>query len=539
MNKIKCLPSWYGDEVELTEKESKYLKLVTRLFNVKTEAGTKIPYRPTKYQAEFHANSINIKKQHAKDILFIKARGVSFTTLSCMELILSAFQFKSQIFPIIAQRQDSAIQIVNLCKWLIRNANVPLENEVDIKEMEIRFLRTNSSIRAYPSGSASDAVRGLRLIRALIDEYAFQQRDKELLASVQDAMIGKLGQIIIGSTPCGRNNHFFELVQNPVGFRVFRLPAFDERKIDLHKSLFEQNLKPIAPWINLRNLETKRMRDLEIFKQEHMCDFLDDSLSFIPYNLIMSNVDKSLINYLHVIKEKLDFVFESQNPMYVGIDVARNNDLTAIVIFEKTYNPDEDKYVMVERYIETIKNMPLPKQQEWIDRLFFHFPQIVRCRVDMTGIGLGLFEYLKRKHGNKIEGVHFAEKVRTGQGRRKAPITERMSVNLKTLLQDNAISLIEDDLQIKHLNDVDYNFQAIRRQGMGHGDIFWACGLALLPERFRSAQTSSFETNIKPQNNKLPILSTEEVRESMPTKLSWEEHLKYLRRQRQKGSRRW
>jgi phage FluMu gp28-like protein len=502
LEKIKP-KSWYVSNKEFDEIEMSYINFLQGMFNVPDNEGNPIPYIMTDYQKEFHSESLNIKRENAKDILFIKARGVSFTTSSCIELIVSALTFKNQVFPIIAQRQDMGKHILDICKWLIRNSN--FKTEVDIQESQIKFLSTGSIIKYFPSGSASDSTRGLRLIRAFLDEFAHQNNDKELLAAVQDAMVGELGQIIIGSTPCGRNNYFFELVNKPTGFKVFRLPVFEESKFDITKPIKSQNLIPIAPWIDIDKLETKRQRDAEIFRQEHVCSFLDDSLSFIPYNLIMRCIDKKLANYRYIIEKRPDFVYETENPMYMGIDVARNNDLTAIVIFEKVYVPETEKICFLERYIEVIQNMPLPQQKEKIDKLLNIFPSIVKVRVDSTGLGTGLSDFLIQKHGRgKIEGINFSSRVPTATLHQTIPIVEKMAVNLKNLMQDDMVYFIEDDLQIHHLNDIDYDYKALRRPGLGHGDLFFACCLALLPENYRHPASGELYTNIKPQIQKQP-----------------------------------
>ena len=83
-------------------------------------------------------------------------------------------------------------------------------------------------------------------------------------------MQGELSQILIGSTPAGRNNYFFEIVHKPIGFKVFNLPVFDPHKFNPNVSILGQNLKAIAPWIDLDGLEIKRQRDINIFLQEQM-----------------------------------------------------------------------------------------------------------------------------------------------------------------------------------------------------------------------------------------------------------------------------
>jgi len=926
---IKYLPSWYDPTIELTAQQQEYLLLLTNTFRMRSETGQPIPYVPTKYQAQFHLESLNIKGVDAKDILYIKARGVSFTSSSCVDIITTASIFDNQTIPVIAQRQKASNYIVKLCKWFILNSCGNLKDQFEFKETELRNKKTGSVIASYPSGSAADSVRSLRLMRCLVDEYAFQNRSDELLAAVQDAMIGSLSQTIIGSTPYGRNNNFFRLVNKPVGFRVFNLPVYDPSKVDIFKPLEPQNLIPIAPWINVKKLETKRQRDIEIFKQEqmclhpdtvvlgekpmqiknisigdrilnrdggvsivkgilsrkiseecvkmqvwggnemsltknhpilsiknnksrreylkispefrlagelkpgdyilfprlngrrgiksirlsaylgdtfirsgdriyhkvkwtkgnslplnepknsiydeiplnrdvlrlfglyiaegsavgnqlrfgfsssesqlisevqttiemyfgkrasisnhdtrptstevvcfnkllhdvfrilfgigaknkhlpefvwdlsrdqmmwllngcfdgdgcrtekkyiygtiserlakeinlvllmnnvyssvhvskdkrktamllgrkvnrnppyqiqiygksferlskffgiahqgvrhskvfqfdkfdllkirtidfkdysgdvwnldvdgdstylteigivHNCSFLDDSLSFLPYSLIMQCIDNELKNYYEDIIKDSEFVFKTDNPMYIGIDVARSRDFTAVSLFEKTIDPEDGKLRMTQRFIGLLKNVSTPDQEALISSLFRHFPSIVKVRIDMTGVGTGLFDYLRRRHGSMVEGIQFSERVRSGQGGKRLPIIDRMATNMKHMMQDDSVSFIGDDLQVKHLNAVNYDFKADHKRLEGHADLFWANALALLKEGFRSGigSTVDYSSTVPvPGPQKLPILEkrdTEELRKTL-AQVTWPEKIAWMKRQ--------
>lgn len=551
---LEFSPSWYDPAIHLTPREKQYLLLTTNTFNMRGETGRPVPYIPTKYQTEFHQESLNVKGPDAKDILFVKARGVSFTFSSAIEIINTAALFDAQTIPVIAQRQKAANYIISICKWLINNSRGDLKNRVDIRETEIRFNDTDSVIGAYPSGSAADAVRSLRIMRALVDEYAFQQKDKELLTAVQDAMIGDMSQIIIGSTPCGRQNHFFELVEKPVGFKVFRLPVFDERLVKLHQPLIGQKLIPVAPWINFNKLEIKRLRDLEIFKQEQMCDFLDDSLSYIPYTLIMRCTNEKLVNKLFTMEKDPDWIYETDNPMYAGQDFARTSDFSSITIFEKMFIDDVPK--MVERFIVSLRNVSTPDQETFVLKLFNRFPTMAKYRLDATGNGLGLYEYLRKAKGSIIEGIQFSERLRSiqqtselgeslskAERQMKTPIKERMATNLKRMLQDDAVELIKDDMQIKHLNAVDYDLGALRSAGSGHGDLFWAVAMALLPENYRQQRNPYASTDTHMGKKKGPVvLSVEEVvkvrDEELKKPVIWDQHLKDLRQRKRTRSMR-
>lgn len=477
-----AIKSWYKTTKQFNELETVYIELLEKSFSVRDERGQKTDYNMTDYQKEFHAESINIKRDNAKDILFIKARGVSFTFSSCIELIMTAYIFENQIVPIIAQRQDTAKSILKICKWLIENAKINF-GEIEVLESQIRFKKTGSVLSVFPSSSASDAVRGIRTVRCLLDEFAYQQRDKELLSSVQDTMQGSLGQILIGSTPCGINNHFYTLIKNPIGFEVFRLPVFDEKKFNKEIDIMKQDLIPIAPWIDIDKLEMKRKRDSSIFMQEQMCSFMDDSTSFFSYSLIKRCEVPELINYVEGNEANGGkyLTYKTTNPIVMGVDVARTTHLTAVSIYE--IMDIEGKKVHVQRGLKTIKATDLTKQQDVIEELMDMFPSTVKVRIDMTGIGLGLYEYLKKKRGMIIEGINFGRRIKTGEPKTKAKIRDFMIITLKNKMIDGNIQLLEHDLQQKHMTTMNYEFE-VKEDEFGHGDILFANALATLPFDF-------------------------------------------------------
>lgn len=520
--------SWYQSQHEFTLDEKYYLETIAETFRVRAPDGSAIDYDMTDYQREFHAASLNVKGEEAEDILFIKARGISFSFSSLIDLIMTGLMYRNQILPIITQRLDRPHPLLEVAKWLIINAKADL-GRVEIMEGQIKFLDTNSVMKPFPSGSAANAVRSTRLIRALIDEYAFQSHDKELLTAVQDTMQSKLSQIIIGSTPCGMNNHFFKLIKQPIGFQVFRLPVFDEKKFDPHKSILQQDLIPVAPWIDLGELEKKRLRDLNIFLQEQMCDFLDDSIAFIPFSLVKRCERADLVNYFTMMRNNPNFTYNTTNPVFIGVDVARTTHLTAISVFEHT--KDEDgKTVYIQRYLQTIQGMEIPKQVELIDRLIGRFPSTMQVRIDMTGLGLGLYEYLHKKWGEKVRGIQFASgagmqtRIRTGEPRQKTKIRDYMVVNLKQLMEGNQVELIFDELQQKHLTSINYEMK-VKEDETGHGDILFAVAMALLPHDYSVIAAEPLITGTGSFDSKPEIPKD-------PKKWSLNDRIEWLKRQR-------
>ena len=281
--------SWYKTQQIFTDREKAYIETLQKGFKVQNQLKQWIPYDMTDYQKEYHAASINIKMDKAEDVLFIKARGISFTWSTLIDLIMSCAMFSDMNVPVIAQRENMALKHIKVAQQIIKNCNIKeIKNKVKFTRSTIEFLNTGSMMEGYPSSSAADSVRGLRLLTCLVDEYAFQDSASELLAAIQETMQGSIGQLKIGSTPCGRGNKFFEIIDainsgSDMGFQLFRLPVFDPTKFNSNIDPIDQDIETIAPWISIPMLSKKWKRGKEIFLQENMCDFLDDSIACLLY----------------------------------------------------------------------------------------------------------------------------------------------------------------------------------------------------------------------------------------------------------------
>ncbi len=470
--------SWYFPTLDFSPKQEKYIEMLEELFNVPNYLKEPIPYKMVDYQKQYHSLSLNVLGEKAPDILFEKARGISFTTSTMIDMIVTATGHNDQLLPIISGREQQALDILKLTEWLAENANVDIKTKS--KTGEILFEDTGTIIRAYPSNSASDATRGLRLIKAMIDEGSRQRYLDEALTSVKDAMNTEFSQVVLGSTHAGRATRFYELTKDSRNWKLFSLPIFNPDKFDVNKPIPEQNLTPLAPWISLKRLEDRRLEDKLIFEQEFMCKCIDDSTSYFPLQLIEDNTYAELKNYTKPV--------QTENPLIAGGDVATTHDWAVITIFEIT------EFGLVQRHLKYFAEpVKLPTLQAIYDDYVSDW-NLTKARVDYTGLGMQLGQYLQQKYGSVVEPINFASRTKVASGI-STPIKERMSTNLKSLLQDRKIKLLSDIKQTRHLNVLDYNLKAPSSKKDGHADIAWAVMLACLPLNFRALTPTPMYTS--------------------------------------------
>jgi phage FluMu gp28-like protein len=172
----------------------------------------------------------------------------------------------------------------------------------------------------------------------------------------------------------------------------------------------------------------------------------------------------------------------------VGNDIGRKRDLSMVTVIERDGQ--------VRRIIAMLKmeDMRLPDQMEQV-ALVCEKPRFRAYCGDMTGLGLGLVEFLQKRFGQyRIRGINFSSTERTNghiklEGRKNetARVTEIMAVNLLACFEDRTIkdlpndSALVDDLRKpeKVTSPGGRVSIAATRDEAGHADGFWSLALAV------------------------------------------------------------
>ena len=90
----------------------------------------------------------------------------------------------------------------------------------------------------------------------------------------------------------------------------------------------------------------------------------------------------------------LDLLRNAVGPLYVGFDVARKGDLSVITVMEELNG------MKMVRGILRMQDLRLPEQQQRLGEIC-RLPKFRRAAIDMTGLGLGLFEYAQEGSGRR------------------------------------------------------------------------------------------------------------------------------------------
>ena len=455
-----------------------YLLRLQRFFQVKDALGRIQPYRMRPYQAEWHSHFYLVDKE-APNRLWSKGRGVGATAITMMDLLMLGSRYNDLKIPICSiTGKQVEMSPIDWGRWLCDNTQepdlIPRNREID---SQIELLKTGSIIFTIPGGNP-DALRSYRCPVIFYDEFDWCERPKALLDAGNRCM-SEGGQASVISTIQNKNGEFQRLIDHAVelDYWVLKTPIFPE-SVDLSKNLITQDAKPVAPWIDLKKLEQERRRDLSVFRRENQCYAPDTGANYLDWDLI--NKVCTIKDYqgdstTRWTKQRRD----TQNWISLGVDYARYRDLSCFEVMENT------PFGWVQVYEKLMRGSDTKAQNDFLDLLesWYKFDSI---RIDMTGPGQGFYDYAQSKHGSKVEGIGFAEKMIVGM--EKARKKDVYANNLRHLAQDNKIRLF-DYLELKEdLHSIPYDLGDSKRTDEGsHGDRFWAIALAVLGSTTRTA----------------------------------------------------
>jgi len=335
------------------------------------------------------------------------------------------------------------------------------------KSVQVQVLSFASGSSIYALSSNPDAIVG-KSGHVKLDEFALH-KDQRTLYAVAKPVIQWGGTLSIISTHRGIGSLFYELIAdiqhrgNPIGWSLHTLPV----QIAVGQGLVERinektggNESPAA-WLARQRAECI---DEEQWLQEYCCVPADESTAFITFEMLDGCEDRSL--RLLDFQELLGLIARTPSGLlYLGVDVARKHDLCVLDVGEKVGD------VVWDRLRLELSNKAFSEIKTELYQLL-RLPQLKRCCLDATGLGMQLAEEARLEFGWKLEPIHFT-----------APIKEQLAFGLRTDLEERKVRLVSDDLLRADLRGIKKEVTAsgnLRFAGEtsdSHCDRFWAKAL--------------------------------------------------------------
>lgn len=384
------------------------------------------------------------------------------------------------------------------------------EGDSEYKQLEIVFPN-GSRIIGLPANPAT--ARG-HSAHILLDEFGFH-KDSRAIWKALFPTVTRGYKIRIISTPMGKKNKFYELWTAKTlqffdglehsykgergGWSKHKVDIFDAVALGL--VLFDEDGNSIEPE-DLR----LALADDEAWHQEYLCEFVDETTAFLPYDLIESVEDSQIDHFPSWAEELVNAAIDHHSKfkshehpppfsagrailaavlfpgeLYLGFDVARRRDLSIIWLDEVIGDVARCRAVF-----------DLNKQPFGVQRLvlfsLLHLPQVRRCCIDETGIGMDLAEKATELFNEHVvESVTFTPKNK-----------EALATGIRKSFEDQK-DRIPADTQIRNsLHTIkkiatsagNFRFDADREETTGHADHFWAKALCV---QARSKPTSPIE----------------------------------------------
>jgi phage FluMu gp28-like protein len=207
-----------------------------------------------------------------------------------------------------------------------------------------------------------------------------------------------------------------------------------------------------------------------------MCVPADDASAFIEYGLLDQCTYRANEKWEWSLADAEQAVRDGAL-LYYGLDIGRQNDLTAFCLVEK---------VLGRYYVR--KRIDLQKVS-FSDQEARLYPWMQICRrgcIDNTGLGMQFAERAQEKFGEyKTEAVTFS-----------GPVKEDLAYPVRSAFEDGSIRIgFEDDLLQRDIRAIrkevtasgNIRFAADRGED-GHADRFWGLALALHAGKGTDAQ---------------------------------------------------
>jgi phage FluMu gp28-like protein len=362
------------------------------------------------------------------------------------------------------------------------------------KKHSAHVLQFANGRRIHSMSSNPDAQAGKRGSRCL-DEFALHP-DPRKLWSIAYPGITWGGSMEVISTHRGSVNFFNQLVleikegNNPKGISLHTVTlqdALDDGFLDkLKTKLPEDDARQQMDAAAYFDFIRSGCASEEDFLQEYMCVPADDASAFLAYDLI------DPCQYLP--GEVWALPLDRAEEIYVGVDVGREHDLTVFWILEKSGT------MLNTRRIDTYQGTTFSDQEAALWQILER-PNVRRCCIDKTGLGMMFAERAAERFPGKVEGVMFT-----------ASTKERLAYPLRGRFEDRSIRIPNDpkimaDLRaVKKVQSAGGNVRFAADRGKnGHADRFWALALAIdasqsagavppLPTAFPSRRGAAYET---------------------------------------------
>lgn len=339
--------------------------------------------------------------------------GYSFIFIACF--LLEGMFYPDSFYPLVSRSLGQAKDRIDDIQDLIDGAKIDIPTEKE--NTDYIELWNGSAFMAYSADS--DTSRGGDSARAvLMDEMAFIENEKSAHEAFGAFLaLGQNRKMVQVSTPNTKNDLFMQEHRRGTpdgenGVISIKQPTFDNAdEIDVDTPLYEQELDPVRPEINIDQLETQRMSDPAGFGQEYLCRPVADEYRFFSEKSVDMAMERGeaaeyAIGY--------DAPKEHGHHRVMGVDIGINRDDTVISVTDH-HGPNRMQRALTVASDETLREAgvsnPDRANANDIAILIHHVynrMDVDRVVMDKGGAGETFKRIIERKLGSSVFGFDFS-----------------------------------------------------------------------------------------------------------------------------------
>lgn len=341
--------------------------------------------------------------------------GYSFAVVACF--LLEGIFYPDSYYPLVSRSLSQSKDRISDIQSLLDHAKVEIPT---VKEnTDYIELWNGSAFRAY--SSESDTSRGDDSARAvLLDEMAFMEDEEGAYRAFGAFLVlGQNRKMVEVSTPNTKNDLFMQehrrgSPDGENGVLSIKQPSLaNADEIDVNTSLYDQEVRPVRPDMNIDHLETERLSDPEGFGQEYLCRPVVDEYRFFDEEAIRRAQQRGAApDY------EIGYSAPKQGGRRImGIDVGIEHDDTVISVMDHyTTGERKQRLLMVVdegilRQNTTVRD-PDPGNANHIAQLVnvVHSAMNVDATIlDKGGVGQTFERIIERKLGREVVGFDFSD----------------------------------------------------------------------------------------------------------------------------------
>ena len=316
--------------------------------------------------------------------------------------------------------------------------------DLSIKQLEIRLP---GGVRIIGLPANTQTARGFTG-DVLLDEFAMHAFDRDIWAAMFPSLLRGDGELDVASTPKGRSNVFHQLRDNEhFSTSIVTLPDAVAQGLD----------------VDVEQIRSA-MGDEELYRQEFLCEFLDEATAFLTFEQIEACQESGL-----KLAGCIGDLSGCPHDLYMGVDIGRKHDLTVMWVLSQVGD------VLRTVAVFELANVPFALQFDQLCELM-QLRRLRRCSIDSGGLGMQLAEDLATTFGeHRVECVTF-----TVGGKSALAVGLRIAVECRRIRIPVDPVIVRDWHSIERAVSEGGHFRlTASRWKEGHADRFWAAALGV------------------------------------------------------------